>query len=117
MVKRYALAMGRRRRPAQQEWTRVETQRPRCPAHGEHAGRVEARRAAVTQWTEGQRLYRHHRETLSLALPPFRGADAAPQTSEQVAARLHAAVEAIEALAARHQFPACPTAKIKVRKP
>ena len=38
------------------------------------------------------------------------------QTSTQVARRLHAEVEAIEALAARHQFPACHAARTKVRK-
>src|SRR5262249_49059045 len=62
-------------------------------------------------------MYRHHLETLALALHPFRVADSAPQTPAQVVTRLQAAVEAIEALAARHQFPACPTAKRKVRKP
>jgi Family of unknown function (DUF6399) len=116
IVKSYSLAIGRRLRHAQQELTRVATQRPSCQAHGEHAVRVEARRAEVTRWTEVQRMYRHHLETLSLSLHPFRVADSAPQTSAQVATHLHAAVAAIEALAARHQFPACPTAKIKVRK-
>jgi hypothetical protein len=116
IVKSYSLAIGRRLRHAQRELTHVETQRLSCQAHEQHAVLVEARRTEVTRWTEVQRLYRHHLETLSLTLHPFGVADSAPQTSAQVANRLHAAVAAIEALAARHQFPACLTARAKVRK-
>ena len=47
---------------------------------------------------------------------PSASTHVAPQTSTQVAQRLHAEVEAIEALAARHQFPACDAARTKVRK-
>src|SRR5437763_5866702 len=52
---------------------------------------------------------------LSLTLHPFRLADSTPQTSAQVASQLHAAVEAIEALASRHQLPARHSAMQKVR--
>ena len=57
-----------------------------------------------------------HLETLSLTLHPFRIADSTPQTSDQVASQLHAVVEAIEALARRHQLPARHPAMQKVRK-
>jgi hypothetical protein len=70
----------------------------------------------VQRWEEVQRTYRHHLETLSLTLHPFGIADSAPQTSAQVDSRLHAAVEAIAALAQRHQLPAHHDAINKVRK-
>jgi hypothetical protein len=63
-----------------------------------------------------QRTYRHQLETLSLSLHPFCIADSAPQTSAQVARHLQAAVEAIEALAQRHQLPARHDAMTKVCK-
>jgi hypothetical protein len=77
---------------------------------------VEVRRAEVQHWEEGQHTYRHHLETLSLTLHPCGIADSAPQTSAQVTSRLHAAVEAIEALATRHQVPVRHHAMQKVRK-
>ena len=77
---------------------------------------VAARQAEVQQWEEVQHTYRHHLEMLSLILHPFRVADSTPQTSDQVESRLHAAVEAIEALPRRHQLPARHAAMKKVRK-
>jgi hypothetical protein len=76
---------------------------------------VEAKQAAVQHWDEVQRLYRHHLETLSLTLHPFALADSMPQTAAQVEQRLHAEVEAIEALAQRAPLPARPAAMQKVR--
>jgi hypothetical protein len=76
---------------------------------------VEAQQAEVQQREEIQRTYRYHLETLSLTLHPFGIADSLPQTSAQVEDRLHTAVEAIEALACRHQLPARPDAMKKVR--
>ena len=55
-------------------------------------------------------------ETLSLTLHPFRMADAAPQTSAQVASHLQAAVAAIAVFAQGHQLPIRPAAITKVRK-
>jgi hypothetical protein len=55
-------------------------------------------------------------ETLSFALHPFRMADAAPQTSAQVASHLRTAVAAIEGFAQGHQLPSRHAALIKVRK-
>jgi hypothetical protein len=77
---------------------------------------VAGRQAEVQQWEEVQHTYRHPLETLSLPLHPFRLADSTPQTSDQVASRLPATVEAIEALAKRHQLPARHQAMQKVRK-
>ena len=86
-------------------------------AHGAEAkAEGEARRIEVQRWEEVQRTYRHHLETLSLTLHPFALSNSAPQTSAQVDNRLQAAVEAIEALARRHQLPAHYDAMHKVRK-
>lgn len=63
-----------------------------------------------------QRTYQQPLETLSLTLPPLNIDDTTAQTSTQVAKRLHAEVEALEALAARHQFPTCHATRTKVRK-
>jgi hypothetical protein len=77
---------------------------------------VAARHAEVQRWEAVQHTYRQHLETLSLTLHPFCLADSTPQTSAQVASRLSAAVEAIEALARDHQLPACHHAMAKVHK-
>ena len=123
IVKTYSLTIGRRLRDAQRELAQAEARLARRQARApggqdtrQDALRVEARRAAVTQWSEGQHMYRLHLETLSLTLHPFNLDDATAQTSTQVTRRLHAEVAAIEALAARHQFPACHAARTKVRK-
>jgi hypothetical protein len=123
IVKSYSLAIGRRRRQAQQELTHAEERLTRRQGQGlwpqddqEDALLVAARHAEVQRWAEVQRTYRQHLETLSFTLHPFNIDDVTAQTSTQVASRLHAEVEAIEAWAARHQFPACHTARTKVRK-
>jgi hypothetical protein len=123
IVKSYSLAIGQQLRHAQQELTHAEEQLTKCqslaPGHQDDqddALLVAARCAAVQRWTEVQRTYRQHLETLSLTLHPFNIDDATAQTSTQVASRLHAEVDAMEVLAVRHQFPACHAARSKVRK-
>jgi hypothetical protein len=116
LVKTYSLAIGRRLRDAQQELAHAEARLTRRPGSQQEASLVEVCRAAVTQWTEVQHTSQRHLEALSLTLHPFNLDDATAQTSTQVTCRLHAEVAAIEALAARHQFPACHTARTKVRK-
>jgi hypothetical protein len=105
LVKSYALAIGRRVSQAHKHLEHAEAvlasppgmaQGPEAQAEG------EARRAEVQRWAAVQHTSRHPLETLSRTLPPFGIADAAPQTSAQVDSRLHAAVEAIEAVARRH---------------
>jgi hypothetical protein len=76
---------------------------------------VAARHAEGQQWEEVQHAYRHHLETLSLTLHPCCIADSTPQTSDQVASRLSAAVEAIEAFARGQQLPARHHVMTKVR--
>jgi len=122
IVKRYSLAMGRRLRQAHQDLKHAEEVLARhvARAHGaphspEATAHVEAKRAEVQQWEAVQHTDRHHLEPLSLTLHPFGMADSVPQTSAQVARRLHTAVEAIEALACRHHLPARHDALKKVR--
>ena len=119
IVKSYSLAVGRRLHQAHQDLEQAEAvlESRLGLAHGTEAkAAVEARRGEVQRWEEVQRAYRHHIETLSLTLHPFGISDSAPQTSAQVDSRLHAEVEAIEALARRHQLPAHHDAMHKVRK-
>ena len=123
LIKSYSLAIGRHRSQAQQDLTQAQEalvrlqERPQA-AHPAPAALalVETRQAEVQQWEETQHTYRHHLETLSLTLHPFCLSDSTPQTSAQVASRLHAAVEAIEALASRQQLPARHHAMKKVHK-
>ena len=123
ITKSYSLAMGRHLKQAQQELqkatetlTRLQG-RPHADQEAPKAmALVETRQATVHHWEEVQRTYRHHLETLSLTLHPFRITDSTPQTSKQVESQLQAAVEAIEALARRHQVSAHHRAIQKVRK-
>jgi IclR helix-turn-helix domain len=123
LVKSYSLAIGQRLRHAQQELThaeeRLRRRQSRAPEPQDDQDAVQlvtARRTDVQCWIEVQHTYRQHLETLSLTLHPFSIDDATAQTSAQVARRLQTEVTAIEALAARHQFPACHAAQTKVRK-
>jgi Family of unknown function (DUF6399)/IclR helix-turn-helix domain len=122
IIKSYSLAIGRRLSQARQELTKAQKalgRRQDLPQAGQDVPEAQAvvavRQAEVQQWEDVQRTYRHHLETLSLTLHPFCLADSTPQTSAQVASQLHAVVEAIEALASRHQLPARHSAMQKVR--
>jgi hypothetical protein len=123
IVKSYSLAMGQRRRHAQQELMKATEAVARrqgllqaAQATREARARVEAWQAEVTQWEEASRLYRGHLERLSLTLHPFHISGSTPQTSAQVENQLMAAVEAIEAFARCYQLPARQDAMTKVRK-
>jgi Family of unknown function (DUF6399)/IclR helix-turn-helix domain len=123
IVKSYSLAMGRHLSQARQELMKAQEALARHQGEPQVAHEaleaqalVEARQAEVQRWEEVQCTYRHHLETLSLTLHPFRLADSTPQTSAQVESQLYAEVEAIEALARRHQLPARQPAMQKVRK-
>jgi hypothetical protein len=123
IVKSYSLTIGRHVRQAQQELTKAtealarrQEQPHTAPDAPEAQALVAARQAEVQQWAEVQRTYRHHLETLSLTLHPFRLPASTPQTSAQVHTRLHAAVDAIATLAQSQQLPARARAMQKVRK-
>jgi hypothetical protein len=119
IIKSYALAIGRHVRPAHQELAPATETRTRLPAAHEAPeaqALVEAQQAEVQPWKEGQGTYRQHLATRSLTLHPFRLSDSTPQTSDQVASRWHAGVEAIEALVRHQQWPARHPTMQKVRK-
>jgi hypothetical protein len=123
IVKSYSLALGQRLRQAHKELKQAQEALARLPGRSQaepaaSAAKVlvEARQAEVTRWAEVHHTYRHHLETLSRTLHPFHIADSAPQTSAQVESQLQATVEAIEALAQRHQLPTRREAMTKVRK-
>jgi uncharacterized protein DUF6399/IclR-like helix-turn-helix domain-containing protein len=123
IVKSYSLALGRRMRQAHKALLEAQEALARLrgrPDAAQEAPAAQAlvimRQTEVTRWEEAHQTYRHHLETLSLTLHPFRMADAAPQTSAQVASHLQAAVAAIEVFAQSHQLPIRPAAITKVRK-
>jgi hypothetical protein len=123
IVKSDSLAMGRRLQQARQELhkaeeglqkhSKVDT---RDEAYREATHHGEAKQAEVTRWEAIPRAYRQRLETLSLTLHPFGIDDSAPQTSTEVEARLHAQVEAIEALAHTYQWPERQEAMTQVKK-
>jgi hypothetical protein len=122
LVKSDALPMGQRVRHAHQELTKAQEAIARRPGPSqvdqpEPQAKVwvEARQVEVTRWEEAHNTSRGLLETLSLTLHPFRISDAAPQSTAQVASQLQATVEAIEAFAQCHQWPARPDAMTKVR--
>jgi hypothetical protein len=77
---------------------------------------VAVHHTEVTSWEARHQEYRQQLETLALTLHPLAIDDAAPQTSAQVEARLHAHVEAIEALAHAAQLPERPAAMTQGKK-
>jgi len=94
LVKSYALAIGPRRRHAQQELTHAEdrlrrrqSRAPESQDDQEAIRLVTARRTDVQCWTEAQHTSRQPLETRSLTLHPFSIDDATAQTSTQVASR------------------------------
>ena len=76
---------------------------------------VEARAAAVERWESVHSAYRHHLETVSLLVHPWRISNSTPQTSQEVERRLHAEIDAITALIETHGLPAKKKAVDKVR--
>jgi Family of unknown function (DUF6399) len=123
IIKSYSLAIGRRLSQARQDLMKAKealAQRAALPHAAPDVPAIQAlivaRQAEVQQWEEMQHAYRYHLERLSLILHPFRLADSTPQTSAQVESQLHAAVDAIDALATRHGLPARHPAMKKVRK-
>jgi hypothetical protein len=119
-----ALALGRRRKPAPQEWHKAEAgfQKPhavdpRGAAEREATPQGEAKPAAVTRWEARQPASRQRLATLSLTLHPCGINEATPQTSLQVEAPWPAPVTAMDAGAATQQFPARPAAMTTGKKP
>jgi len=103
-VKSYALAICRPLRQAQQACNHARESLTTCQASlrsREEAQQAqaegEARAAEVEHWASVHRAYRHHLETVSLIVHPWRLFDSTPQTSQEVERRLHAEIDALTA--------------------
>lgn len=118
IVQSYSLALARQVQQAHKALTHAEAVLARhpglpqpAPGGPEGNAQVTVRRAEVERWAEAQRTYRQHLATLSLTFHPFDIAPSLPQTSAQVAYRLQAGADAIEAFAERYHMPAPPGAR------
>jgi hypothetical protein len=123
LVKSYSLAIYRRLRQARQALSQAQEHLAKCQASepsGEEAhqaqGLVEAREAEVKHWERVRSTYRHHLETMSLILHPWRLLDSTPQTSPEVERQLQAEIAAIETLVETHGLPVKKKALDKVRR-
>src|SRR6266568_3634101 len=115
LVKSYSLAICGPLRQARQSLTTCQaSHRSRDEAQQAQA-EVEAREAEVERWESVHSAYRHHLETMSLIVHPWRIFNSTPQTSQEVERRLHAEIDAITALIATHGLPAKKKAVEKVR--
>src|SRR5207237_10679632 len=89
----------------------------RSSAEAQHAqAEVKACEAEVEHWESVHSAYRHHLETVSLLVHPWRLCNSTPQTSQEVERRLHADIDARTALIATHGVPANTNAVAKARK-
>jgi hypothetical protein len=77
---------------------------------------VEACDAEVERWESVHSASRHHLETVSLLVHPWRLCNSPPPTSQEVERRLHAEIDAITAFIATHGLPVKKKAVDKVRK-
>jgi Family of unknown function (DUF6399)/IclR helix-turn-helix domain len=115
LVKSYSLAIGSRLRQARQALQQAEGQRNEAEAPHAQAV-VEARAAEVTHWETVHRAYRHHLESVSLTVHPWRVCDSTRQRAAEVEHQLHAEIDALEALIDTNGLPGKKKALDKVRK-
>jgi hypothetical protein len=123
LVKSYALAICGPLRQARQALHQARESLTTCQAS--HRSReeaqqaqaeVEACEAEVECWESVHSAYRHHLETVSLLVHPWRLFHSTPQTSQEVESRLHAEIDAITACIETPGLPAKQKAVDKVRK-
>src|SRR3989454_4498133 len=112
LVKGYALAICSRLRQAQQALQQAQERLATCQASHPDSPElqraqalVETSDAEVTYWENVHSAYRHHLETVSVLVHPWRLVDSTRQTSADVECQLHAATQAIEALIATSGLP------------
>jgi len=115
LVKSYALAIGSRLRQARQALQQAEGQRSEAETPQAQAV-VEARAAEVTHWETVHRAYRHHLESVSLTVHPWRVCDSTRQRAAEVERQFHAEMDALEALIDTNGLPGKKKALDKVRK-
>ena len=123
LVKSYSLAIGGRLRQARQAVSQAQERFSQCqasPPSGAEAQQaqalVEASEAEVTHWESVHSAYRHHLETVSLLVHPWRLGDSTRQTSAEVERQLHAETQEIEAFIKTSGLPVKQKALDKVRK-
>ncbi len=116
LVKSHSLSMCSRLRQARQALKQAQEQ---CSgAEAPQAQTVlEAREAEGTHWETVHSAYRHHLESVSLTVHPWRVFDSTRQRSEEVERQLHAEIDALEALLDTNGLPVKKKALDKVRKP
>jgi hypothetical protein len=103
LVKSYSLSICGRLRQARQAWSQAQEHLRTCQASQpsgadvqQAQATVEASEAEVTRWESVHCAYRHHLETVSLIVHPWRLVDSTRQTSEEVERQLQAEPRAIE---------------------
>jgi Family of unknown function (DUF6399)/IclR helix-turn-helix domain len=123
LVKSYSWAILGRLRQAHQALSQAQERLRTCQASdpsGAEAQQaqavVEASEAQVKHWETVDSAYRHHLETMSLLVHPWRLFDSTRQTSQEVERRLNAEIEAIEALVATNGLPVKKKTLDKVHK-
>src|SRR3989454_597592 len=122
LVKSYSLAICGPLRQAQQAFNQARESLTTCQASlrssdeaQQAQAEVEARAAEVEHWVSVHSAYRHHLETVSLIVHPWRLFDSTPQTSQEVERRLHAEIDALTAFIETDGLPAKKKAVAKVR--
>jgi hypothetical protein len=123
LVKGYSLSIYSRLRQARQTLRQAQEHLATSQASDPHGVQtqqaqhvVEATEAEVRRWEDVRRDYRHHLETLSLIVHPWRLLDSTAQTSQDVETRLQAEIAAIETLVETHGLPLKKKTLDKVRK-
>src|SRR5439155_24934216 len=90
LVKSYALAMCGPLRQARQSFNQAREALTTCQASPRSSDEAQQAQAEVERWDSVHSAYRHHLETVSLSVPPWRLCHSTPQTSQDVERRLHA---------------------------
>jgi hypothetical protein len=123
LVKSYALAIYRRLRPAQQALPHAQERLATCqashpdsPALQRAQALVETSDAEVKRWPGVHSASRHHLETLSLILHPWRLLDSTRQRSPEVERQRQAEIAALERLRQTPGVPLQTKTLDKVRK-
>lgn len=123
LVKSYALAIFRRLNQAQQALNHAQERLAKGQASPTGAVEVQQAQALVAasdaemqRWQRVRSAYRHHLETLSLMMHPWRLLDSTRQTSQEVERRLHAEIAALETLVDTHGWPVKKKTLDKVRQ-
>src|SRR3989441_2618312 len=123
LVKSYSLAICGPLRQAQQAFNQARESLTTCLASHrsrdevQHAqAEMEAREAEVKHWERVRSTYRHHLETMSLIVHPWRVVDSMRQSSEDVERQLQAETRALEVVIETNGLPVKTKALDKVRK-